>query len=91
MSSIEIRAGTRSEIDGTMALLMLAFAADPSIRALYAESALYAAHFMAFAAVYSGQAFDHRSADLAADHGGAALWLPPGVEQDVAGLGAVVV
>ena len=68
MSSIEIGAGTRSEIDGTMALLMLAFAA-----------------------VYSGQAFDHGSADLAADHGGAALWLPPGVEQDVAALGAVVV
>jgi ribosomal protein S18 acetylase RimI-like enzyme len=79
-----------TEVDETSALLMLAFAADPGIRAWFEAPSLYRSAFPAFAMAYGGRAFESGTADIEASGAGAALWLPPGVEQDSTSLGKVM-
>jgi len=71
-------------------VLVLAFAGDPMTRWVWRDPATYLGVFPEFAMAFGGRAFDHRSAFIAEDCAGAALWLPPGVEPDGAALGALI-
>ena len=73
-----------SESDAITKLLTLAFSGDPGTRATFPEPGRYLERFPLFAEAYGGRAYDHGTAFVTDDIGGAALWLPPGVEQDAA-------
>ena len=86
-----VRATDASEADRITAVLALAFAGDPGIRATYPEPERFLARFPAFVAAYGGSAYEHGTALVAGDFLGAALWLPPGVEQDAKALAEAVI
>jgi ribosomal protein S18 acetylase RimI-like enzyme len=67
-----------------------AFAADPPSRWLYPDDREYWRFFPRFVEVFGGSAIDYGTADMAADAGAAALWLPPGAHPDEAALGALL-
>lgn len=58
---------------------VMAFASDPIMRWLYPEPHAYLLHYPAFVEAFAGGAFEHSTAYIAGDFGGAAMWLPPGV------------
>lgn len=65
-----------------IAVITLAFAADPVVRWMYPEPHQYTAYWPEFVAAFGGKAFEHGTADYVDDFAGAALWLPPGVQPD---------
>jgi ribosomal protein S18 acetylase RimI-like enzyme len=67
-----------------------AFAADPPSRWMYPEDGQYWRFFPRFVEVFGGSAIDYGTAEIAADGGAAALWLPPGAHPDEAALGALL-
>ena len=67
-----------------------AFAADPPCRWLYPDDRDYWRFFPRFVEAFGGGAVDYGTADVAADGGAAALWLPPGAHPDEAALGALL-
>lgn len=62
--------------------LTLAFVRDPVMRWMYPEPEQYLEHFPGFAQAFGGRAFTSGTAWLSDDLGGAALWLPSGVDPD---------
>ena len=81
MAEETIATATDAEIDECLALIALAFVADPAVRWLYPDSRAYLANFPRFVKAFGGHAFAHGSAHLV-KRSAAALWLPPGVEPD---------
>ena len=73
-----------------IATLTTAFTADPFIRWLFPGAQQFLACFPQVLSYFAGGAFEHDSAYRTADFGATALWLPPGVHPDEAGLAAVV-
>lgn len=69
-----------------LAVLVSAFAADPAVRWMYPDAEQYAASFPSFARAFAGRAFEHGTADTLAQLSAVALWLPPGVQPDEAGV-----
>ena len=67
-----------------------AFAADPPSRWLYPDDGDYWRFFPRFVEVFGGSAVDYGTAEILADGGAAALWLPPGAHPDEAALGALL-
>ena len=63
-------------------VITLAFAADPIARWATPDPVRYLAGMPAVVRAFGGNGFAHGSVHLAADGGGAAMWLPPGVEPD---------
>lgn len=61
---------------------MLAFATDPLARFASPSAETYLGPLLEFMTLFGGDAFEHSSALIANDGQAAALWLPPGVEQD---------
>lgn len=90
MSDIEAMAATSGDRDRMIAILTAAFVTDPLIRWMFPDAARYLDVFPTILAVYGGGAFDHGSAYRTSDHGGAALWLPPGIGPDEDALGALI-
>ncbi|MDX2166662.1 MAG: GNAT family N-acetyltransferase [Deltaproteobacteria bacterium] len=82
----EIRAAAGTDEGAVTAILLLAFSANPPTRWLFPDPARYVELYPRFVHAFGGAAFAHGSADLLADGGGAALWLPPGVDSDGAAL-----
>jgi GNAT superfamily N-acetyltransferase len=80
--SVEVREATAEERERTVSVETLAFAKDPVMRWLYPEPHEYLCHFPRFADAFGGRAFEHETVWIAGDFGGAAMWLPPGVETD---------
>jgi ribosomal protein S18 acetylase RimI-like enzyme len=70
------------------ATITLAFAADPACRWLFPETSQYLRSFPGFAKAFGGAALTHGTAEV--KKGGAALWLPPGVEPNEEALIAVI-
>ncbi len=66
--------------------IVLAFAADPMARWTWPNARQYLAAMPRLARAFGGRAFALGSALATGDYAGAALWLPPGVEPDEAGL-----
>jgi ribosomal protein S18 acetylase RimI-like enzyme len=69
-----------------LAALVSAFAADPAVRWMYPDAHQYHTNFPAFVHAFAGRAFAHNTADVLEQQSAAALWLPPGVQPDEAGV-----
>jgi ribosomal protein S18 acetylase RimI-like enzyme len=67
-----------------------AFAADPPSRWIYPDDNQYWRFFPRFVQAFGGGAIDAGTAEIAADGGAAALWLPPGGHPDEAALGTLL-
>jgi GNAT superfamily N-acetyltransferase len=81
-----IRAATEQDEAAVTAILLLAFGANPPTRWLFPAPGRYVQLYPRFVRAFGGAAFAHGSADLLADGGGAALWLPPGIDSDGAAM-----
>jgi hypothetical protein len=71
-------------------IIARAFAADPPSRWLYPDDDQYWRFFPRFVEVFGGSAIGCGTAEIAADGGATALWLPPGAHPDEAALGALL-
>lgn len=69
-----------SEAAAATSVITLAFSADPVARWMYPDSQQYLRHFPEFVRAFAGRSFETRAAYIAKDGGGAALWMPPGIE-----------
>jgi hypothetical protein len=65
-----------------MAILLLAFSADPFARWVMSDADSYIKHYRTFINAVGGRAFEHNTAFFLDDYSAAALWLPPGVNSD---------
>jgi len=79
-----------ADVDRVVAVVALAFAADPAMRALYPDPWQYLTYGPAFVRAFGGSAFAHGVVDYVPGYAGAALWLPPGVHADEAPLGKLL-
>ena len=81
------RAGPQDAADA-MRTIMLAFGADPAVRWTWPDPIAFLEHFPRFAWAFAGNAFTQGFADCVVADGfqGVALWLPPGVGSDDAGI-----
>jgi ribosomal protein S18 acetylase RimI-like enzyme len=70
--------------------VVLAFATDPLVRWIWPDARAYLMNMPTLVEAFAGGAFTHGSAYATADLGGAALWLPPGVDPDGDAMGALV-
>jgi ribosomal protein S18 acetylase RimI-like enzyme len=77
-----------ADVERAVAVLTLAFSADPVTRWTYPEPAQYLARFPVLVRAFGSGAFAEGTARHVADYAGAALWLPPGRELDDAAIGA---
>ena len=93
-TSISIRGGPRSSSfachpiaeDEVISLLTLAFSDDPPTRWMFPEPNQYLRHFPTFIRLYAGAGFDSGSVLAVEGNEGFAIWLPPGVHSDEAGI-----
>ena len=77
-----IKPATGSDEVSTVAVLTLAFSADPAVRWTWPDPGQYLQHFPGFVRAFGGSAFAHGGAFCVDGYAGAALWLPPGVHPD---------
>jgi ribosomal protein S18 acetylase RimI-like enzyme len=82
MTTLTIKTATASDTDPAIAVLALAFSADPAARWAYADPQQYLMHFPNFVRAFGGKAFAHGSAYYVDGYAGAALWLPPEIHPD---------
>ncbi|WP_439497249.1 GNAT family N-acetyltransferase [Bosea sp. (in: a-proteobacteria)] len=90
MMSSAVRSASRNEEDSVLAVIVLAFAADPMTRWSLGEAQTYLAVMPGLIRAFGAAAYDSDSAYVSDDFGGAALWLPPGVEPDIEALGGLI-
>jgi ribosomal protein S18 acetylase RimI-like enzyme len=90
MEQVPIRVATRDDEAAVIDVITLAFAADPMARWATPDPVRYLGGMPAVVRAFGGNGFEHGSVHVAADGGGAAMWLPPGVEPDGETLGALV-
>ncbi len=83
-----VRDATPDERARVVSIQVMAFGSDPIMRWLYPEADAYLRHFPGFADAFGGNAFEHDTAFVAEDFGGAAMWLPPGAHPDDAAIEA---
>ncbi|TCR63169.1 acetyltransferase (GNAT) family protein [Bosea sp. BK604] len=72
------------------AVIALAFATDPMARWSLRGAKTYLAVMPALICAFGAAAYDSDSADVSEDFGGAAMWLPPGVEPDTETLARLI-
>ena len=77
-----------ADAERAVAVLTLAFSADPVTRWTYPEPAQYLALFPVLVRAFGGGAFAEGTARQVENYAGAALWLPPGKEPNEAAMGA---
>ena len=82
MTTSIIETATPSEEAPAIAVVVLAFSADPAARWTWPDPQQYLMHFPKFVKALGGNAFAHGSAYCVDGYAGAALWLPPGVRPD---------
>ena len=76
--------------DRVVAVITVAFVADPAMRWLYPEASAYVTGFPQLVRAFGRCAFEEGSAHEVSGFAGAAIWLPPGAEADKAVLGRVI-
>lgn len=79
---MKIRIAQASDKDNAICTLTLAFSMDPMVRWSIPQPAKYLAVFPAIAIAFGGTSFERKTAYVAEDFSGAALWLPPGATSD---------
>jgi len=90
MGSPTVKVMTPAEEDAAVQTVVLAFAADPMARWTWPDARQYLAAMPRMVRAFGSRAFSHDSAFCTDGYAGTALWLPPGVEADEEGLGAVI-
>ena len=88
-TSPECRTVEPDEADRALATILLAFGSDPAARWSYPDPRDYLRYFPDILRAFGGAAFTCGTAYQAGDFAGAALWLPPGVRGDEAGLESI--
>src|SRR5688572_11046832 len=81
-ADVRIKTATASDEAPAIAVVALAFGADPAARWTWPDPGQYLSHFPGFVRIFGGKAFAHGSAYYADGYAGAALWLPPGLHPD---------
>jgi ribosomal protein S18 acetylase RimI-like enzyme len=87
---LSIRAANESQRDQIVALIVLAFSADPIVRWVYPDPHQFLSSFPVLVRAFGGKAFEHGTAYFVEGFTGAALWLPPEVHPDEEALGSVL-
>ncbi|WP_149194064.1 GNAT family N-acetyltransferase [Luteimonas suaedae] len=82
MAEQKIETATASDEASVIAVMVLAFSADPAARWTWPDPQQYLGHFPDFVKELGGKAFAHGSAYYADGYTGAAMWLPPEVGPD---------
>ncbi len=85
-----VKAVSDGEEEHAVQAIVLAFAADPVARWTWRIADQYLSSMPQLVRAFGGGAFAHGAAYCTDDLGGAALWLPPGVNPDEERLGAVI-
>jgi ribosomal protein S18 acetylase RimI-like enzyme len=85
-----IRSAAPSEEAAAIAVVVLAFGADPVARWSWPDPGAYLAHFPAFVKAFGGRAFAEGAAHTVEGYAGAALWLPPGIGPDEEAMGGLL-
>ena len=89
MTPTPIKSATESNQEQAIAVIVLAFAADPVARWAYPDSHQYLSHFPDVVRAFAGNAFELGTGYYVDGFSGAALWLPPDVhprEEEMAAL-----
>jgi|SRR5215471_15246152 len=73
-----------------IATITVAFSDDPVVRWAFPTAHDYLALWPRFVVAFAGAAFDTGTADSIDDHGGVALWLPPGASSDEDAMGTIL-
>ena len=71
-----------TDMEPSIGVMVLAFAADPVARWMYRDPQRYLAYFGRFIRAFAGMAFSVGTAWSVEGNLGAALWLPPGAKPD---------
>ena len=82
MTTPTIKTATISDEAAAVAVVILAFSADPAVRWTWPDPNQFFTHFPSFVRAFAGNAFAHESAYCVDGYAGAALWLPPKVRPD---------
>ena len=90
MTSPTVTAMTPAEEEAAAQTILLAFAADPMARWTWPRADQYLAAMPRMIRAFGSRAFANGSAWRTPDYSAVALWLPPGVDADEDGLGAVI-
>lgn len=90
MDAATVRTLTPDDAGAAVATIVMAFAADPMTRWTWPNPEQYLAAMPRMARAFGGRAFARGGALATGDYSGVALWLPPGVEPDEAGLAEVM-
>ena len=90
MTTPTIKTATAADADPAIAVVTLAFSADPAARWTWSDPQQYLRHFPSFVQAFGGHAFTHGSAYYVDGYAGVALWLPPAVHPDEDALVALV-
>lgn len=85
-----IRTMNAADEDSAVAIITLAFAADPMARWTWPNAGQYLEAIPRMARAFGGKAFSNGSAFCTDDYAGTALWLPPGVHSDEEKLSGVI-
>lgn len=79
---LQIYPAGSSEESKVVDAIVLAFSADPCLRWLYPAPYQFIRDFPNFVRAFGGKAFQQDTAFYMDGFGGAALWLPPGIQPD---------
>ena len=90
MSDTVIRTAAAADTERCLAVLTLAFDADPPCRWAWPDPQQYLEAFPRFARAFGGAAIEHGTANYHEGFSGVALWLSPGVTPDEASLMSVI-
>jgi ribosomal protein S18 acetylase RimI-like enzyme len=82
MAEQAVRTATAADEASVIAVMTLAFSADPAARWTWPDPQRYLRHFPDFVKALGGNAFAHGCACYVDGYAGAAMWLPPGVGPD---------
>jgi ribosomal protein S18 acetylase RimI-like enzyme len=85
-----IRVMDADDEDSAVAIITLAFAADPMARWTWPDARQYLAAIPRMARAFGGKAFSNGSAFCTEYYSGTALWLPPGMHSDEERLSDVI-
>jgi ribosomal protein S18 acetylase RimI-like enzyme len=91
MAEAQAAVTATADEDRAIATLTTAFANDAVTRWVLRDAHLYVTYWPKLIRAFAGEAFANGTADATDDHGGVALWLPPGVSSDDEMMGALAV
>lgn len=90
MTPVAVRSASPDEESAVSAVIALAFTTDPMARWSLRDAQTYLAVMPELIRAFGAAAYDSDSTYVSDDFGGAAMWLPPGVEPDIETLARLI-